>query len=372
MTDPFELARAEEMLRGYSARWFEEPLDWLSVEVEAEGPLTNPETSAASRTFALGGKLDAIARDRRTGRVLVVERKTSAEDIGAGSPYWRRLTLNAQISAYMVLARELGHDPAGILYDVLGKPAIRPSAVPIVEDGAKVVLDAGGRRVRTIDGKKWRETADSSKGFVLQTRPETVEEFRGRLQEAICKEPDRYFRRGDVVRLAEDEREAAFDTWQTAASIREGRRLGHYPRNPDACLRYGSTCAFFDVCAGSASLDDPARFRRVEHVHEELSRSDASRPTRLPLLTNSEMAAHRACARLHHYRYDLGVRALDDAAVQRFGHLVHEGLEAWTVAVKDGAPELECVERAIAAMRAPAQRLAPDQPRPVTPMEISL
>ena len=58
--------------------------------------------------------------------------------------------------------------------------------------------------------------------------------------------------------------------------------------------------------------------------------------------------------------------------MQRFGHLVHEGLDAWTVAVKDGAPELECVERAIAAMRAPAQRLAPDQPRPVTPMEISL
>ena len=372
MTDPFELARAEEMIRGYSSRWFDEPLDYLAVEVEAEGPLTNPETGAASRTFALGGKLDGVVRDRRDGRLLVLERKTSSEDLSAGSLYWRRLTMASQLSQYIALLRALGLDPHGVLYDVLGKPAIRPSGIPVVDDGAKVVLDAAGARVRTKDGRKWRETGDAEKGFVLQTRPETVEEFRARLQTTICDEPDRYFRRGDVVRLAEDEREAAFDTWQTAASIREGRRLGHYPRNPDACLRYGSTCAFFDVCAGSASLDDPARFRRVEHVHEELSRSDASRPTRLPLLTNSEMAAHRACARLHHYRYDLGVRALESPEAARFGTLVHDGLEAWTVAIASGAGESECVERAFTAMHAPPKRHTPAQPRPVTPMEISL
>ena len=347
--DPFELARAEEMLRGYSARWFDEPLEWLAVEVEANAPLVNPDTGAASRTFLLGGKIDAIARHLATSDVLVVERKTSSEDLSAGSSYWKRLTLASQLSTYMALARSLGYEPRKILYDVLGKPGIRPSGVPIIEDGAKVVLDANGVRVRTKDGKKWRETASAADGYVLQTRPETVDEFRERLRAVIVEKVDELFRRADVVRLADEERDAAFDSWQTAANVREGRNAGRFPRNSDACIRYGSPCTFLPVCANETSLDDPTRYRRVENVHEELS----GRPTRLPLLTNSEMSAHRACARLHHLRYDLGVRALEDAETQRFGSLVHAGLETWTLAVKAGASEEECVGRAIETMRTP-------------------
>lgn len=360
--DPFEFARAEEMLTGYSARWFEEPLDWLEVEVEADAPLVNPETGAASRTFLLGGKIDAIARHRPTGDVLVVERKTSSEDLSPGSVYWRRLTLNSQLSTYAALARALGYDPRKILYDVLGKPGIRPSAVPIVEDGAKVVLDAGGARVRTKDGKKWRETADAAQGYVLQTRPETVDEYRVRLRDVIIDKAEELYRRADIVRLADEERDAAWDTWQTAANIREGRNAGRFPRNSDACVRYGSPCTFFPVCVGEASLDDALRYRRAENVHEELS----ARATRLPLLTNSEMSAHRACARLHHLRYDLGVRAVEDAETQRFGSLVHNGLEAWTLAVKAGAPESECVGRAHEAMRTAKPALAKAQPHTPT------
>lgn len=352
--DPYELARAEEMLRGYSARWFDEPLEWLAVEVEADAPLVNPDTGAASRTFLLGGKIDAIARHPPTGDVLVVERKTSSEDLSAGSSYWKRLTLASQLSTYMALARAIGFEPRRILYDVLGKPAIRPSGVPIVEDGAKVVLDAGGQRVRTKDGKKWRETGDTAQGYVLQTRPETVDEFRERLRAVIVEKVDELFRRADVVRLADEEKDASFDSWQTAANIREGRNASRFPRNSDACIRYGSPCTFLPVCAGEASLEDPTRYRRVENVHEELS----GRPTRLPLLTNSEMSSHRACTRLHHLRYDLGWRALEDAETQRFGSLVHAGLESWTLAVKDGAPEDECVGRAIETMRTPKPALA--------------
>lgn len=348
-TDPFELARAEEMLRGYSARWFEEPLEWLAVEVETDAPLLNPDTGAASRTFLLGGKLDAIARHIPTGDVLVVERKTSSEDLSPGSAYWKRLTLASQLSTYMALAKASGYEPRKILYDVLGKPGIRPCGVPIVEDGARVVLDANGARVRTKDGKKWRETADSAQGYVLQTRPETVDEFRIRLRDVIVEKVDELFRRADVVRLADDERDAAFDAWQTAENIREGRKASRFPRNSDACIRYGSPCTFLPVCAREASLEDPTRYRRVENVHEELS----GRKTRLPLLTNSEMSTHNACKRLHHLRYDLGYRALVDSDNQRFGSLVHNGLEAWTIAAKEGAPESECVGRAIEVMRTP-------------------
>lgn len=351
MTDPFELARAEQLVIGYSARWYDEPLEYLVVEEEFDGPLVNPDTGAESRTFRLGGKIDAIVRDRRNDRVLIVEHKTSSEDLDAGSVFWRRTRMNQQISTYLVGARALGFEPWGILYDVLAKPLLRQSQVPLVDaDGLKIVHDATGARVRTKDGKKWRETASSADGYILQTRPETLDEYRSRVTEAIAEDPMRYYVRGDVLRLEAEEREASFDAWQTAANVREGRNANRYPRNPDACVRYGSPCGFFAVCTGESSLEDPTRYQRVDNPHSELS---SDRAHRLPLLTVSEMSAARACDRLHHLRYDLGYVSVVDSDAQRFGTLVHLGLEAWSRGMKDRLQESDCVALALEAMRAP-------------------
>jgi hypothetical protein len=73
------------------------------------------------------------------------------------------------------------------------------------------------------------------------------------------------------VRLEDEERDAAFDTWQTARLIREAQLANRHPRNPDACPRYGRYCEYFGVCTGTESLEDTTRFRHVENVHEELS-----------------------------------------------------------------------------------------------------
>jgi hypothetical protein len=56
------LLHAEELMRGYHARWCEESFDVLSVELEFAAPLVNPDTGTASSAWALGGKIDAIAR----------------------------------------------------------------------------------------------------------------------------------------------------------------------------------------------------------------------------------------------------------------------------------------------------------------------
>lgn len=58
--DPFERVKAVELLRGYDARWRNEPLNVLAVEAEFVAPVVNPETGALSKTWQLGGKLDAI------------------------------------------------------------------------------------------------------------------------------------------------------------------------------------------------------------------------------------------------------------------------------------------------------------------------
>jgi len=270
-SDPWDLARSQVMITGYHARWADVPYLVLAVEAEFRTPLINPATGRASQTRQLGGKLDVLVRDQDS-RALIIEHKTSSEDLGPGSEYWRRLRMDPQISTYFVGARALGIEPDACLYDVLGKPALRPSQVPVLDlDGVKIVLDSTGTRVRTKDGKKWRESASSADGYVLQTREETVEEFRQRLCAHVSENPDRYFQRGEVVRLESDELDAAADAWATVRAMAEGKAAGRFPRNPDACIRYGRTCAYFDVCTGVASLSDPTRFRTAESAHEELS-----------------------------------------------------------------------------------------------------
>ena len=277
--DAFEAVRAESMLVGYEARWGERAADYevLGVESEFSAPLVNPLSGKPSMTWMLGGKIDAIVRELATGRVLVVEHKTSSEDIGQGSEYWRRLRMDGQVSIYFEGATSLGHDVAGCLYDVLGKPGIKPSQVPLVDaDGVKIVYDQDSQRVRTKDGKKWRESADAAQGFVVQTRPETVEEFRARLMGAISESPDRYYQRGEVSRMETERESAMVDVWQLAQQLREAERLGRAPRNPDSCMRYGRLCEFFPACSGEASLENDPRFTKQENVNPELSTKEVA------------------------------------------------------------------------------------------------
>ncbi len=241
----------------------------LAVEREFRAPLVNPETNAPSRTFDLGGKLDVVVEHQ--GLTKLIEHKTTSEDIAAGSDYWKRLTIDPQISTYFAGGKASGYDIAECIYDVLGKPGLRPGQVPLTDEfGVKIVLDASGERVRTQRGQ-WRQTGDSAQGYALQTRDETPDEFRARLTEHVAENPDRYYQRGSVVRLEQEEADAAHDAWATARLIRDADLAGRWPRNPDACVRFGRTCTFFDVCTGTASLDDATRFKRVAHVHQELS-----------------------------------------------------------------------------------------------------
>lgn len=259
-SDPFELARAEVLLAGYEARWGAAAADYdvLGVEVEFDCALVNPATGAESKTWRLGGKVDVIVRERATGRVLVIEHKTSSEDISQGSEYWRRLRMDGQVSVYFVGATSLGHDVAGCLYDVLGKPGIKPlKATPL--EARKYTKPTKTEPSRLYAGQREKD--------------ETVEEFRERLLSTIAETPDRYYQRGEVSRLETERESSMVDVWQLAQQLREAERLGRAPRNPDACVRYGRTCEFFGVCTGESSLDDTTRFVRSTNVNPELAGS---------------------------------------------------------------------------------------------------
>jgi hypothetical protein len=273
--DEFDRAKATALMVGYDTRWLADAdlYEVLGIEAEFLAPLRNPVTGMPSRTWQLGGKLDGLVREIATGRLGVLEHKSSTEDVGVGTDYWRRLRMDPQVSNYYAGGEVLLGRPVDFcIYDVVKKPLQRPSAIPLVDEaGAKIVLDASGQRVRTKDGKKWRETADAAAGYVLQSRPETATEYRNRLVGVIGENPAAFYARGEVVRLGGEVDDAIFDAWQLAQQLHEANKIGRWPRNPNSCLRYGRSCAFLPVCSGEGSLDDTTQFRKLDDVHPELN-----------------------------------------------------------------------------------------------------
>ena len=57
------------MVTGYLARWGK-PIGVISVEQTFRIPLVNPETGAASRTFSLGGRVDAIVETETAAQLI--------------------------------------------------------------------------------------------------------------------------------------------------------------------------------------------------------------------------------------------------------------------------------------------------------------
>lgn len=237
--DPFDRARAVAMMTAYDARWGLETYEVLGVEVEFETELRNPSTGRPSSVWdGLSGKMDVLVKDV-AGRTLIIEHKTTTGDVGPGSDYWKKLRMDGQISVYFEGARSLGHSVSGCLYDVLAKPQLRPYQ----------------------PGKTRKEA-------------ETPQEFLVRLTEAYAEDPGKYFQRGEVARLESEMTEALQDIWDLAQELHEAEKAGRAPRNPDACNRWNRMCQWFEVCTGTASLDDPQRFKRLNEVHPELSQQE--------------------------------------------------------------------------------------------------
>jgi hypothetical protein len=190
----------------------------------------------------------------------MIEHKTTSESIEPGGVYWRRLLIDAQVSMYHVGARALGYELAGCIYDVIGKPRHSPLMATPIE--SRKVTKSG----KLYSGQ--RDADETPEAFYDRLTEEVAGIYEG--DELVRGGPDKYFARQEIVRLKSQELESAYDVWQLARLRREAELAGRHPRNPEACFRWGRPCDFFDVCTGVASLDDTTRFRRLEHVHEEL------------------------------------------------------------------------------------------------------
>jgi hypothetical protein len=292
-------------------------------------------------------------------QVVNVEHKSTSAEIGAGSPYWKRLIIDSQISVYQTGVRALGFEPVGTLYDVVKKVRLMPQLATPVENREYTkpkdrackeckkkapaplphVELVDEREVSCVDGRIVTDPGGRLYAN-LRDRDETLDEFRMRVRADIGTTPEKYFQRGVVLRLQQEEIDAAADSWELGRQIRESQLENRWPRNPEACEAYGSFCPYWDVCTGAASIDDPTRYRAVP---SSMSAPDDGKK-RLPILSVSAMKTYRSCQRKYLYAYEQRKRAVTDVIALRFGSVFHVGLEVWWTTVN--------IAQATAAMRA--------------------
>jgi hypothetical protein len=273
--DEFGVQRTIQMLRGYHVRWshwaWSEAIRVHDVEREFTCPLVNPQTGRPSRTWMLAGRIDAII-ELPTGTWIVE------------SPYWQRLRMDGQISTYFEGALSAGYQPIGCLYDVLKKPLARPYlATPEGElrwtkgKGCKECGGSAGGKAGIKQGSGCDRCASS--GWIEQprlyngqrTKDETTVEYGERIATIIVYDPAAWYSHAEVIRLESEIKEFRADAWVTAKAIREAQLTGGHARNPNACHLYNRACEYWDVCTGSASIDDDGRFES-RRIHTELSR----------------------------------------------------------------------------------------------------
>jgi hypothetical protein len=270
-----ECVTVRGLLRAYMEHYAGDQLEYVAVEVPFRLPLCNPDSFGKSRTFDWAGKIDAIVKWE--GRTVLSEIKTTGDSIEPDSDYWQRLRIDPQPSGYVLASRELGYDVQSVIYDLIRKPSIRPLAIPLTDDsGTKIVLNAAGERVKTKDGRKFRETADAALGYALQTRPETPEEFEARLYQDCKDRPSHYFARREIPRLEDSLEEYKRELWQASQLILECKRHGIWIRNVSKATCTG--CEYFDPCTNSIKLDInnlPPQFQVLPSLYAELEEASS-------------------------------------------------------------------------------------------------
>ncbi len=265
------------LVNGYAWRWGDS-LTVLASEMKFQIRLRNPTTKAPSTLFDLAGVLDGIVIIDDSGRQAVLESKTTGEDISFDSDYWQRLQLDSQPTIYIHGAREKGFAVDTVMWDATKKPTIKPTPVAVCDDlGAKIVLDCHGVRVKTNRGQ-WRQTNDTAKGYVLQQRDMTPDEWSKRLTADISERPEYYFQRREIPRLDDDIEECRSELWEIQQTLRTAERENKWYKTVgfSTCPH----CSYFGLCSSKYNPCNPvpAGLIRVSDIHPELN-EDNDAPT---------------------------------------------------------------------------------------------
>jgi len=98
---------ATAMMKAYAARYAAEEFEVVALEKTFQGPIVNPATGAASRSFVLAGKVDGIVRIGDD--YFLLEHKTAAQ---LDADYLERLWTDFQITIYAYYVEQAMASPS--------------------------------------------------------------------------------------------------------------------------------------------------------------------------------------------------------------------------------------------------------------------
>ena len=245
----WHLARA--MMTGYAARYPQEEFTVVALEKTFEGPIINPATGSASRSFILAGKVDGIVRIGDDHYIL--EHKTAAT---IDADYLERLWTDFQIAIYShYVERAMGIPITGVIYNVLGKARLQQSKGE-TED------EYQARRAELLEKSKTGKTTAKRKV------PESDDDYQARL---VAKYADIEMFHREMLYLSRDRFEILrAELWELTQAFLDARRRGVFYQNTSFCFNYHRPCAYFPVCRSNGNPNVIENFYTIAPPHEEL------------------------------------------------------------------------------------------------------
>jgi len=250
---------ATAMMKAYAARYAIEEFEIIELEKNFEGPIVNPATGAASRSFILAGKVDGIARIG--GEHFILEHKTASQVDG---DYLEKLWTDFQITIYAYYVEQtMGIPITGILYNVLVKAKLQQGK---------------GESEQEFEERRAELLAKSKTGKTTAKRklPESDEDFQQRLGEKYA-DPAMFHR--EMLYLSRDRFEILrSELWELTQAFLDARRRGVFYQNTAFCFNYQRPCAYFALCRSNGNPNVIENFYQRVAPNQELRAFPASEP----------------------------------------------------------------------------------------------
>jgi hypothetical protein len=242
---------ATALMNGYAARYAADDFEIVALEKNFEGPIVNPATGAASRSFVLAGKVDGIVRIG--GEHFILEHKTSGQLDG---DYLEKLWTDFQITIYAHYIEQTMDIPiTGILYNVLVKAKLQQGKGETEEEFQT-------RRAELLAKSKTGKTTAKRK------LPESDEDFQQRLAEKYA-DPEMFHR--EMLYLSRDRFEVLrAELWELTQAFLEAKRRGIFYQNTAFCFNYQRPCPYFALCRSNGNPNVIENFYQRVPPNEEL------------------------------------------------------------------------------------------------------
>ena len=242
---------ATAMMRAYAVRYVRDDFEVIALERNFEGPIVNPATGAASRSFVLAGKVDGVVRIG--SEHFILEHKTAAQVDG---DYLEKLWTDFQITLYAHYIEEtMGIPITGILYNVLVKAKLQQGKGETEEEFQV-------RRAELLAKSKTGKTTAKRK------QPESDDEFQLRLAEKYA-DPEMFHR--EMLYLSRDRFVILrSELWELTQSFLEARRRGVFYQNTAFCFNYQRPCPYFPICRSNGNPNLIENFYQRVPPNEEL------------------------------------------------------------------------------------------------------